>query len=117
MKWIFNINGWVEILAGLALILQPDILALQDSPATIIALKLYGILALAFGMLSLLVGRFGEHEKLIHLGVLTIIGFHLFLAFQIYGASRGGYWNGDAPFIMHLVLAVFFGALFLKHRK
>lgn len=117
MKWIFIINGWVEIIAGLALILRPDLLGMNDHPATIIMIKLYGILALAFGMLSLLTGRFGEHEKLIHLGSLVIIGFHLFLAFQIYGASRGGYWEGDAPFISHLVLAILFGALFLKHRK
>lgn len=117
MPWIFRINGYVEILAGLILILRPDLLPVEGSAPALIVIKMYGILALAFGMLSLLISRYPDQEKLMVQGSLVVSGFHLFLSFQLYGASQSGHWNQSGPFIFHLTLAIVFILLFLKNRK
>lgn len=117
MHWIFRINGIVETLAGLVLILRPDLVPVQQSAAALIVIKMYGILALAFGMLSLAISKYADQEKLMIQGSLIVSGFHLFLSFQLYGAAQSGHWNQSGPFIFHLTLAIVFILLFLKNRK
>jgi hypothetical protein len=113
MKKILLIQGIVEMIAGVVLIFRPDLLLMSDGQVveTLIVAKLYGILALTFGVISLLLCRVFEYNDTFKKILLMIMLFHLMVAFQLYAAYNQGATPNLGAFGLHMILAfLLFGA-------
>jgi hypothetical protein len=119
MKTIFLINGIIQSIAGIILFLRPDLLFLSEtnSPSTLVILKMYAILSLAFGGLCLVIGKNGTEYNMLKSGALIIMLFHLLISFQSYGAYMGGYLPNMGAFGFHLTIAIISALLFMKNRQ
>jgi hypothetical protein len=120
MKWICNINGIIELVAGLVLIMRPDLLfnvGPETAPHTLVAVKFFGVMGAAFGGISIVLGRFLEDQFVLGRVSLIIILYHLLISFQCYGAYFGGYLPNLGAFGVHMVLAVFFVVIYLRSKK
>ena len=64
MKKVLLIQAIIEMIAGVVLIFRPDLLLMSDGQVleTLIVAKLYGILALTFGVISLMISRVFEYN-------------------------------------------------------
>ncbi|MCE2790538.1 MAG: hypothetical protein LW630_11590 [Saprospiraceae bacterium] len=64
MKWILRLNGILEALAGLVLLIKPEVLLMAEKSEaeTLILAKLYGILAFFFGIISLVLATGVEYS-------------------------------------------------------
>lgn len=119
MKRILLFNGIIETLAGIILMIRPDMLfsGKETGAMAIVVIKLYSILALAFGGLSLMISRHGEGEKLLRFSALVVTVFHFLIGFQCYGAYAGGFMSNIGAAVVHLVISVIFAGLFLQDKK
>ncbi|MFZ1704904.1 MAG: hypothetical protein WAT79_11200 [Saprospiraceae bacterium] len=119
MKRIFLLNGIIECLVGLIFIVRPETLFIGGAIETkaLFITKMFGMLAMSFGGLSLVIARHGNEEKLYQFSALIIIVYHLLIAFQSYGVFVGGMLPNLGPFYLHLVLALLFVILYLKNKK
>ncbi|MBK8622919.1 MAG: hypothetical protein IPN79_14480 [Saprospiraceae bacterium] len=120
MKWICNINGVIELITGMVLIMRPDLLfdgGPETAPHTLVAVKFFGVMGAAFGGISLVLGRFLNEPFVMGRVSLIIIMYHLLISFQCYGAYYGGYLPNLGAFGVHLTLAVFFVILYLRSKK
>ena len=113
MKKILLLQGIIEMIAGVLLIFKPDLLLMSEGQVmeTLIVAKLYGILALTFGVISFLLCRVFEYNDTFKKIFLMIIFFHLMVAFQLYAAYNQGNTPNLGAFGLHMVLAfLLFGA-------
>ncbi len=113
MKKILLLQGIIEMIAGVVLIFKPDLLLMSEGQVmeTLIVAKLYGILALTFGVISFLLCRVFEYNDTFKKIFLMIIFFHLMVAFQMYAAYNQGNTPNLVAFGLHMVLAfLLFGA-------
>lgn len=119
MKRILFFNGIIESLAGIVLMIRPDLLfsGKETGAMGLVVIKLYSILALAFGGLSLIISKHGQGENMFRFSALVVIVFHLLIGFQCYGAYAGGLMPNIGAAVVHLVISVIFGGLFLQAKK
>ncbi|MBK6365440.1 MAG: hypothetical protein IPL63_11980 [Saprospiraceae bacterium] len=119
MKYIFFINGMIQMIAGIVLFLKPGLLFtdVTNSVSTMVILKMYAILSMAFGGICLVIGKNGNEYNLLKSGALIIMMFHLIIAFQSYGAYIGGYLPNMGAFGFHLTTAIILTILFLRNRE
>ena len=113
MKKILLLQGVIEMIAGVVLIFRPDLLLMNDGQVleTLVVAKLYGILALTFGVISFMLCRVFEYNDTFKKIVLMIMFFHLMVAFQLYAAYNQGNTPNLGAFGLHIVLAfLLFGA-------
>ncbi len=116
MKIIIQIHAAVEILGGFVLLFNPELLLSNNSPnlqALVIA-KLYGITAFFIGIISYLISKSFEYNQTYKKIILSVIGFHLCLAFYMYGVYQQNLTPHLGAFGTHLALAVGSLILYLK---
>ena len=119
LRYILLINALIEGLAGFVLIMVPSMLLRDEgqAPQTIAVSRLYGILALIFGILSFLLYRRFEYNHMYRQICLAVVSFHLIVAFYFYSLYGQHLTASIGPFILHLILAVGFMGLYLKEME
>jgi hypothetical protein len=117
VKNILRINGFVEGISGFLLIFSPQWL-LQNPEPEIYSLsvgKLYGMLALVFGIISfVLAGEYTDNQMFKRV-ILAIISFHFAVAMYMYGLFQQQITPNPGAFVLHLILAVVFLGIYLKN--
>ena len=116
MKIIFQIHAAVEIIAGFVLLFNPELLLSNNSPNIqgLAVAKLYGIAAFFIGIISYLISKSFEYNQTYKKIVLSIIGFHLCIAFYMYGVYQQNLTPHLGAFGTHIAMAV--GSLLLYLR-
>lgn len=116
MKIILQIHAAVEIIGGFILLFNPSFLLSNDSPHIqgLVVAKLYGITAFFIGIISFLISKSFEYNQTYKKIILSVIGFHLCLAFYMYGVYQQNMTPHLGAFGTHLVLAVGSLILYLK---
>lgn len=116
MKIIIQIHAAVEILGGFVLLFNPELLLSNNSPnlQALVVAKLYGITAFFIGIISYLISKSFEYSQTYKKIILSVIGFHLCLAFYMYGVYQQNLTPHLGAFGTHLVLAVGSLILYLK---
>lgn len=120
MKKILQINGIVEGLAGFLLIFDPQLLLYHPQPELhgVVIAKLYGILALCFGIVSYLVSHIIiDHHPVFKKIILVIISFHLAVGLYMYGLYQQNITPHLGASGFHLILAIAFLGIYLKNIK
>lgn len=113
MKIIIQIHAAVEIIGGFVLLFNPELLFSNNSPnlQALVVAKLYGITAFFIGIISYLISKSFEYNQTYKKIILSVIGFHLCLAFYMYGVYQQNLTPHLGAFGTHLAIAV--GSLFL----
>lgn len=108
MKIILQVHAAVEILGGFVLLFNPDLLLNNGNPhiQALVVAKLYGIAAFFIGILSFLISKSFEYNQTYKKIILSIIGFHLCLAFYMYGVYQQDLTPHLGAFVTHLALAI-----------
>ena len=116
MKIIIQIHAAVEILGGFVLLFNPELLLSNNSPnlQALVVAKLYGITAFFIGIISYLISKSFEYSQTYKKIILSVIGFHLCLAFYMYGVYQQNLTPHLGAFGTHLALAVGSLILYLK---
>ena len=116
MKIIIQIHAAVEITGGFVLLFNPELLLSNNSPnlQALVVAKLYGITAFFIGIISYLISKSFEYSQTYKKIILSVIGFHLCLAFYMYGVYQQNLTPHLGAFGTHLVLAVGSLILYLK---
>ena len=116
MKIIIQIHAAVEIIGGFVLLFNPELLLSNNSPnlQALVVAKLYGITAFFTGIISYLISKSFEYNQTYKKIILSVIGFHLCLAFYMYGVYQQNLTPHLGAFGTHLVLAVGSLILYLK---
>jgi hypothetical protein len=119
VKYIIIINAVLEGLAGIILLLRPEWLLLADTPQLhgIVVSKLYGVAALTMGIFSWIVSKNFEYTPMYKSFILMIILFHMMVGFQMYAVYEQGITRNPGAFILHLLLALAFGLVYLKNMQ
>lgn len=118
MKNIFLLNGIIEGLAGFILLFRPQLLIHHAQPDIqgIAIAKLYGIIALSFGLISYQLSKsFNYHSKELKLIALVIIAFHIAVGLYMYGLYQQNITPTPGAGIVHIVIAVVFMMIYLKN--
>ena len=113
MKIIIQIHAAVEIIGGFVLLFNPELLLSNNSPnlQALVVAKLYGITAFFIGIIFYLISKSFEYNQTYKKIILSVIGFHLCLAFYMYGVYQQNLTPHLGAFGTHLAIAV--GSLFL----
>ncbi|HLO56767.1 MAG TPA: hypothetical protein VK169_20900 [Saprospiraceae bacterium] len=113
MKIIIQIHAAVEIIGGFVLLFNPELLLSNNSPnlQALVVAKLYGITAFFIGIISYLISKSFEYNQTYKKIILSVIGFHLCLAFYMFGVYQQNLTPHLGAFGTHLAIAV--GSLFL----
>lgn len=116
MKIIIQIHAAVEIIGGFVLLFNPELLLSNNSPnlQALVVAKLYGITAFFIGIISYLISKSFEYSQTYKKIILSVIGFHLCLAFYMYGVYQQNLTPHLGAFGTHLALAVGSLILYLK---
>jgi len=116
MKIILQIHAAVEIIAGFLLLFNPEFLLSNNSPNIqgLAVAKLYGIAAFFIGIISYLISKTFEYNQTYKKIVLSVICFHLCLAFYMYGVYQQNLTPHLGAFGTHIAIAV--GSLLLYLR-
>jgi cell shape-determining protein MreD len=118
MKNILFINGIIEGLAGFVLIFRPQLLLSHAQPDIqgVIVAKLYGIIALCFGITSYLLSKiFNYHTDVFKRIVLVVIAFHFAVGMFMYGVYQQNITSHPGASLLHTVIAVVFLMIYLKN--
>ena len=113
MKKVFLIHAIVELVAGIILLFKPDMLLMTTGQMleTIVVAKLYGILALTFGVICIMLYNVFEYNDTFKKIALMLMFFHMMISFQMYAAYTQEIVPNLGAFGLHMLLAVlFFGA-------
>ena len=117
MKNILQINGLVEGISGFLLIFSPQWLLQNPEPEihSLSVSKLYGMLALVFGIISyLLAGEYTDNQMFKRI-ILAVIGFHFAVAMYMYGLFEQQITPNPGAFVLLLILALSFLGIYLKN--
>jgi hypothetical protein len=116
MKIILQIHAALEIIAGFVLLFNPELLLSNNSPNIqgLVVAKLYGIAAFFIGIISYLISKTFEYNQTYKKIVLSVIGFHLCIAFYMYGVYQQNLTPHLGAFGTHIAMAV--GSLLLYLR-
>lgn len=117
MKNILRINGLVEGLSGFILIFSPQWL-LQNTESNIHVMsvsKLYGMLAMVFGIISYVLAADYSDSKMFKRIILTIISFHFAVALFMFGLFQQRLTPNPGAFVLHITLAIIFLGMYLKN--
>lgn len=116
MKKILLLNAIVEMTGGILVMLYPQIIFI-DTPLDDLSFnlsKMYGILAAVFGLLSFLIYKHAQSRILIKYVCLSILAFHLFLCFHLYGIFKIKLIGHFGPAAFHLAIFIISGILYLR---
>ena len=113
MKIILQVHAAIEFIGGFILLFNPEYLLSNNSPEIqgLVVAKLYGIAAFFIGIISYLISKSFEYNQNYKKIVLSVIAFHLCLAFFMYGLYQQNLTPHMGAFGVHMTLAV--GSLFL----
>jgi hypothetical protein len=117
MKNILLIQGIVETIAGICLLLRPDLLfwsADLDSMSYNLS-KMYGIIALSFGLFCLVIYRYSVSIEVVKKLALICIGLNMFLSFHLWGILQANIITDIAPCIFHIILGVLLFLIYLRN--
>jgi len=119
MKIILQVNAGVEILAGFILLFNPHLLLNHAEPNIqgIVISKLYGILALCFGIITYILGKHFQYTILFKQVILTIIAFHFAVGLHMYGVFKQNITSNIGASALHFSLAIVFILIYLKHMQ
>lgn len=118
MKNILLINGILEALSGFILIFSPQLLLNNASPEIqgVLIAKLYGILALSFGIISYLLSKlFNFVQDTFKKIALVIIGFHLVVGLHMYSVYHQNITPHPGAAVLHISMAILFLLMYLKN--
>ena len=119
MRKILLINAIIELTAGIIVILSPDLL-LYNTPMDNLSFnisKMYGIAAATIGLFSYLLYNHAQSAQLVKFSCLTIIAFHVILAFHLYGMYTMAMITHPGPMAFHLLVFLVLGILYLRDNK
>ena len=119
MKTILQAHAAIETLAGFLLLFNPHwLLANQDPHLQGIAIaKLYGILALSFGLISYILSNHFRYDLMYKQVNLIIISFHFAVGLYMYGLYSQNLTQHPGASILHLGLAIVFMIIYLKNMQ
>lgn len=119
MKPILQIHGYLETIAGFILLLNPNLLLNNHSPHIqgIAVAKMYGILALAFGLVSLTISKHFEYSDMYKKVILCIIAFHFVVGLYMYGLYTQHLTPYIGAAILHGSIAVVFLGIYLRNMQ
>ena len=117
LRSAFLINGFVEIIGGIAVLFYPSVLLYGASLTTesIAAAKLYSLAAMVIGGVSVICFKMMGEVKhdLLKKTLLLFAVFHLLISFQLYGYYAIGVVTHFGPFVFHLILSIFLAWVYL----
>ena len=116
MKKMLLIHAWIEMIAGVVFILNPDLLLMATDQvlSTVIMVKLYAILMFTFGVVCYQLYKIFKFNDAYKKIVLVIMAFHIMVAFQMYGAYSQGETPHLGAFGLHLILALSFLGVYMR---
>lgn len=116
MKYILLINAFLEGLAGFVLIMMPHLLIMDtgQAPQTVAVSRLYGMLALIFGIISYLLYTKFEFTRQYKLICLVIVAFHFAVSLYFNSLYRQGLTASPGAFVLHLSVAVLLVGIYLR---
>ncbi len=116
MKIILQIHAAVEIIGGFVLLFNPEFLLSNGNPHLqgLVVAKLYGLTAFFIGIISYLISKSFEYNQTYKKIILSVITFHLCLAFYMYGVYQQNLTPHLGAFGTHLVLAIASLLIYLK---
>jgi len=119
MKNILRLNAWVEMVAGFSLIFNPHLLLNNTEPNIqgIAVSKMYGIMALIFGIISFVLSRNFEFTVMFKHIILCIICFHLAVGLHMYGVFKQNITPHIGASVFHVSLAIIFILIYLKNMQ
>lgn len=116
MKVGFLLNGLLEVLGGLAVFLLPYLL-FPDFDGSMFFTKLYGIIAVCFGLISLIMWKSYEPSNFFRRCFLVVLAFHMMVSFHCYGFYQNGFLKDHSATIVHLIAFLILTALYLRDIK
>lgn len=106
MKPILYIHALIEVIGGVIFYIAPQyIIYNQIEQSTLFMTKIYGILAVIFGLVSMEVARSFQYTGFFKRVFLIIMGFHVLIGFCCFGFYRAGAISIGAM-ATHLVVCV-----------
>ena len=89
MKTILYFHALLEVIGGVLFYVAPQYILLSDiDQSALFMTKIYGIMAVIFGLVSLEIARSWEHNGFNKRIFLIIMGLHLLIGFCCYGFYR-----------------------------
>jgi len=119
MKHAILIHGIIELLAGLTVFFLPHILLMnkQLHVESLAVCKLYGVAAIFYGIISLIVYKNTTDESFLKQVVLSIMAFHMILGFYLFGLYKSDIVMHPGVYFFHLGLFLLTTVIYLKHVK
>jgi len=119
MKKLLLAHAIIEMIGGVVLIFRPDLfLMVPDQTAeTLTVAKMYGIGAFTFGVVSYLLFKNFSFSDFYRRIILTIMAFHLMIAFQCYGAYTTEVIANLGAFGLHIGMAILFLIFYMNSAK
>ena len=116
MKIILQIHAIIESLAGFVLLLMPQWLLASATPELqgIAVSKLYGILALCFGITTYIISTEFQYNNLYKKIILVIIGFHVAVGLYMYSLYDQNITHHIGAASLHIILAILFLIIYLQ---
>ena len=115
MKIALLIHSLVEIIGAIILLLYPDFLSLQNmNIAGYQLIRMYSIIALAFGLVSIVLYANFNYTIGMKAQYLIILGFHIFISFHLFSLYQSRVLDGVEPLLAHILLV---GILFVGYFK
>ncbi|MBK8392512.1 MAG: hypothetical protein IPL23_26020 [Saprospiraceae bacterium] len=119
VKHVFLLNAAIEGIGGMVFFLRPEWL-LNNGQATLESImlsKLIAFAAIIFGILSFQIFKHFQYSQLIKMVTLIFMGYHVITALNMYRFYTAELTSNPGAFIIHLLLGITFGAIFLKERE
>ena len=115
MKKIVITQGLIETIAGICLILRPDLLFWNNNLDSISynISKMYGIIAFCFGLLCIISYLHVNNIRATKLSALTCIGLNFFLSFHLWGLVQAKIAETLEASIFHLVVGIMMLSFYL----
>lgn len=120
IKSLFLLNGVVELLGGIVLLLYPKLLLIgaNNTSESLASAKMYVLAIFVIGVVSYQCFKhYDKSNRMFRMIFLSFIGYHLLLSFQLYGYYNIGIIDHLGPFILHLCLGVLFTTIFLIEKE
>ena len=116
MKYALLISGLVELLGGILVYFNPDILFSNVlNHATIF--KMYGLLAFILGMINIMAYKHYSENRIITIIFLSMMFFHAAVAFLVYADRLNLFHHQQLACVLHLFIFCVFLGTYLKDLK
>jgi len=113
MKWALFISGIIELLGGLILYFQPELI-FSFTENIHFSVKLYALTIIILGILNLIAWRSFDMSMFFRQFFITMMGFHAAVAFMSYAAPLSQFPLQLTATICHVGVFIIFLVTYMK---